>query len=243
VSVVALVPAAGRGERLGAGVPKALVPVAGIPLVVHAVGRLLAAGPVSAVVVAAPEAEVEAIRILVARFDGAVHVITGGAERSHSVRSALDHAQAVLPGVRYVLVHDAARAFTPVSVTEAVVSALVSGLPAVIPVLPVTDTVKQIDHRGVVLCTVDRFALRATQTPQGFTVDVLRRAHDAATDVATDDAGLVERIGIPVSTVPGHPHAMKITTPFDLGVAAAVLAEADRSTGSGRPFASGQEET
>lgn len=226
MSVVALVPAAGRGERLGAGIPKALVAVAGEPLVVHAVRRLLAARMVSHVVVAAPESEVEAIRLLVAHFGDDVHVIAGGAERSHSVRFALDRAQALLPALEYVLVHDAARAFTPPSVIDSVVAALADGAEAVIPVLPVADTIKQIDDDGVVARTVDRSSLRAVQTPQGFTVDVLRRAHDAATGTATDDAGLVERIGVPVVTVAGHPHAMKITTPFDLGVAGALLIDA-----------------
>ena len=94
-----------------------------------------------------------------------------------------------------------------------------AGAPAVIPVLPVTDTIKQVDAAGVVTATVDRSSLRAVQTPQGFAVDVLRRAHASAGDAATDDAILVERLGIPVRTVEGHLHALKITTPFDLAVA------------------------
>lgn len=119
-----------------------------------------------------------------------------------------------------MLVHDAARAFTPASVISAVVAAVSAGAPAVVPVLPVTDTVKRVDSAGVVVATPDRADLRIVQTPQGFLVDVLCRAYDAYPDDATtDDAGLVERLGVPVATIPGHPHAMKITTPFDLAVA------------------------
>ncbi|MCP2262478.1 2-C-methyl-D-erythritol 4-phosphate cytidylyltransferase (EC 2.7.7.60) [Streptoalloteichus tenebrarius] len=224
VTVVALVPAAGRGERLGAGRPKALVPVRGEPLLTHAVRGLLSSGSVDHVVVAAPPAEVEGVADLLRPLGPAVHVVAGGAERTDSVALALDAALGVAPDAGIVLVHDAARAFTPPSVVREVVDAVARGASAVVPVLPVADTVKQVDADGRVVGTPDRSALRAVQTPQGFTVDLLRRAHAAAEGAATDDAGLVERLGEPVATVPGHPHAMKITTPFDLAVAEAVLA-------------------
>ncbi|AHH93804.1 2-C-methyl-D-erythritol 4-phosphate cytidylyltransferase [Kutzneria viridogrisea] len=220
MSVVALVPAAGRGERLGAELPKALVPVCGAPLLVHAVRGLLAAGCVQHVVVAAPAAHLDVVTEALAVFAPAVHVVPGGGERSDSVRLALDEAMTRVPDASVVLVHDAARAFTPPEVVRAVVDAVRAGSAAVIPVLPVADTVKQVDADGLVVATPDRSALRVVQTPQGFEPALLRRAHEGATG-ATDDAGLVERLGEPVHTVPGHPHAMKITTPFDL-----VLAEA-----------------
>jgi 2-C-methyl-D-erythritol 4-phosphate cytidylyltransferase len=221
MSVVALVPAAGRGERLGGRVPKALVPVRGEPLLVHAVRGLLAAGCVDRVVVAAPAADLDtAIGALAAAGLDAL-VVAGGPSRTESVRLAL-HA-AGEPTV--VLVHDAARAFTPGEVIRSVVAAVTAGAPAVIPVLPVADTVKQVDASGVVVDTPDRVGLRVVQTPQGFAAEVLRRAYEASQNgAATDDAGLVERIGVPVSTVPGHPNAMKITTPLDLAIAEAVLA-------------------
>jgi 2-C-methyl-D-erythritol 4-phosphate cytidylyltransferase len=150
-------------------------------------------------------------------------VVAGGANRTESVRLALHAALAELPDTRIVVVHDAARAFTPAEVVRAVVAEVDRGAPAVVPVLPVADTVKRVDESGIVVGTPDRAGLRVVQTPQGFDVDVLRRAHDSAGDSATDDAGLVERLGIPVTTVAGHPYAMKITTPFDLAVAEAVL--------------------
>jgi len=224
MSVVALVPAAGRGDRLGAGLPKALVPVGGVPLLVHAVNGLLASGRVHRVVVAAPPSDVDTVTAALAPAGAAVHVVAGGSERTESVRLALDAALSGLPDTRVVLVHDAARAFTPPEVVCSVVDAVLAGGRAVVPVLPVADTVKQVGPDGRVVGTPDRSVLRAVQTPQGFDVDLLRRAHDPAVALAaTDDAGLVERLGEEVSTVPGHPYAMKITTPFDLAVAEAVL--------------------
>ncbi|MEJ2857358.1 MULTISPECIES: 2-C-methyl-D-erythritol 4-phosphate cytidylyltransferase [unclassified Saccharothrix] len=225
MGVVALVPAAGRGERLGHGVPKALVPVDGVPLLVRAVRGLFAAGCVRHVVIAAPPSDVDTVRTVTAPLapaDGAVRVLAGGAERSDSVRLALELALREFPDTDVVLVHDAARAFTPPQVIKAVVDAVRAGHPAVIPVLPVADTVKQVDADGVVVATPDRSALRVVQTPQGFDARTLLRAHESGLH-ATDDAGLVERLGVPVTTVPGHPDALKITTPFDLAVAEALL--------------------
>ena len=92
-----------------------------------------------------------------------------------------------------------------------------------IPVLPVVDTVKRVDATGAVLGTVDRAPLRAVQTPQGFSHATLLAAHAAADIDATDDAGLAERIGVVVHTVPGREEALKVTRPFDLVVAEALL--------------------
>jgi 2-C-methyl-D-erythritol 4-phosphate cytidylyltransferase len=226
MSVVALVPAAGRGERLGESVPKALVPVRGVPLLVHAVRGLLAArapgsaGCVQHVVVAAPVSEVDTMRDALAAAGLPALVVAGGSSRTESVRLALDAAGAAT----VVLVHDAARAFTPPEIIYNVVSAVAAGAPAVIPVLPVADTVKRVDAAGMVVGTPDRSELRVVQTPQGFTADVLRRAYATyPDDSTTDDAGLVERLGIPITTTPGHPFAMKITTSFDLALAATMF--------------------
>lgn len=223
---VALVPAAGRGERLGAGGPKALVRIHGLPMVTHAVRGLLTAGCVRHVVVAAPLSAQDVMVAALAEFGDEVSVVPGGADRTESVRLALRAALVTVPDTTIVLVHDAARAFTPPALVRSVTAAVAAGAPAVVPVLPVTDTVKRVDADGVVVETPSRVDLRAVQTPQGFAVDVLRRAYEAAdvsANTATDDAGLVERIGVPVRTVPGDIAAMKITTPFDLAVAEAVL--------------------
>jgi 2-C-methyl-D-erythritol 4-phosphate cytidylyltransferase len=223
MSVVALVPAAGRGERLGFGVPKALVPVGGEPLLVHAVRGLLSSGRIDQVVVAAPVSHLDSMVVALSRGAVEALVVPGGPSRTGSVRLAMHEAGAA---ATVILVHDAARAFTPVEVIVAVIERVLNGAPAVVPVLPVADTVKQVDSDGVVVATPERADLRIVQTPQGFSADVLRRAYAAHPDDATtDDAGLVERLGIPVATIPGHPHALKITTPFDLTVAEAVFAK------------------
>ena len=122
-----------------------------------------------------------------------------------------------------MLVHDAARALTPPELIESVAAAGRGGLPAVIPVLPVIDTIKQVGPDEVVHGTVDRSVLRSVQTPQGFRHDVLAEAHASATDPLTDDAGLVEKAGIPVTCVPGSELALKITRPLDLVLAEALL--------------------
>ncbi|MET8356784.1 2-C-methyl-D-erythritol 4-phosphate cytidylyltransferase [Micromonospora sp. NPDC005171] len=217
--VAVLVPAAGAGVRLGPGRPKALRLLAGEPLLVHAVRRLAAAPSVHTIVVAAPVAEVQAVRELLAPV-APVIVVPGGAERQASVAAAL---AAVPAGPTIVLVHDAARALTPPELVESVAAAVRGGCDAVIPVLPVVDTIKEVGADEVVLGTVDRSALRAVQTPQGFRRAVLSAAHAAAGDPLTDDAGLVEKQGVRVTCVPGSEYAVKITRPFDLALAEHLL--------------------
>lgn len=215
MTIAAIVAAAGRGERLGAEVPKALLPVAGRPLVVHAVRMLREAG-VETIVVAAPS---QALEEMTAVLPDAV-VVAGGATRQESVRLAL----AALPAtIDVVLVHDAARGLAPVSVAAAVIAALNDGADAVVPVVPLADTVKEVDATGGVVRTVDRSALRAIQTPQGFRRSVLEKAHAepvaAGSIAATDDAALVEALGVRVATVAGAAEALKVTTPADVRVA------------------------
>jgi len=213
--VAVLVPAAGAGLRLGPGGPKALRELAGEPLLVHAVRRLCAAASIGQVVVAAPADSLDAVRALLSAVAPVV-VVAGGASRQLSVAAALAAAD---PALEIVLVHDAARALAPPALIERVAAAVRAGSPAVIPVLPVIDTIKQVDDAGRVVGTVDRAVLRTVQTPQGFRRDVLVAAHAAAVDEHTDDAGLAEKIGVPVHTVDGDEAAMKITRPADLRLA------------------------
>jgi 2-C-methyl-D-erythritol 4-phosphate cytidylyltransferase len=217
--VAVLVAAAGSGVRLGPGGPKALRLLADEPLLVHAVRRIAAAPSVGAVVVAAPPDDVEAVAALLAPV-APVIVVAGGAHRQESVGAAL---AAVPPDLPFVLVHDAARALAPPDLFEAVAAALRAGASAVIPVLPVVDTIKEVGPDEEVRGTVDRARLRAVQTPQGFRRDVLAAAHAAAVDPLTDDAGLAEKLGVRVDCVPGSDHALKITRPFDLTLAAHLL--------------------
>ena len=200
--------------------------LAGEPLLVHAVRRLVASQSVAQVVVAAPPQARDDVLHLLAPVIAppALTVVPGGQTRQASVAAAL----AVVPDdIDIVLVHDAARALVPVELVDRVAAAVRAGHDAVIPVLPVVDTVKRVDAHGYVTGTVDRAPLRAVQTPQGFRHQVLRRAYhevgESEQGQVTDDAGLVERLGIRVYTVPGSPHAMKITHPSDLQVAESLL--------------------
>jgi 2-C-methyl-D-erythritol 4-phosphate cytidylyltransferase len=218
--VAVIVAAAGAGVRLGPGGPKALRPLRGEPLLVHAVRRVAAAPSVGTIVVAGPAPDVADICNLLAPVC-AVTVVAGGVTRQESVSAAL---AALPPGPDIVLVHDAARAFAPPSLIESVAAAVRAGHDAAIPVLPVVDTVKEVSADGVVLGTIERAALRSVQTPQGFRRAVLVAAHAAAVDPLTDDAGLVEKLGVRVTCVPGSERALKITRPFDLAVAEVLLA-------------------
>ena len=189
-----------------------------MPLLVHAVRRLRECASVGPVVVAAPAAWVSAFEGLLAGCDAVV--VPGGAERQDSVLAAL---AALPPEVGLVLVHDAARAFVPAVVVERVIRALRDGAAAVVPVVAVADTVKRVDVNGSVLTTVPREDLRSAQTPQGFRRTVLEAAHASAPRGLTDDAAMVESAGIEVHTVEGSPEAFKVTTPFDLRIARALV--------------------
>jgi 2-C-methyl-D-erythritol 4-phosphate cytidylyltransferase len=235
--VAVLVPAAGSGSRLGPGEPKALRELGGAWLLVHAIRRIGAAPSVGCVVVAAPVGRVAEVRAALAaetppHLD--LRVDEGGPTRRESVLAALI---AMPPGYAVVLVHDAARAFAPTDLIERVAAAVRDGHDAVVPVLPMVDTVKQVDPGGYVVRTVDRSDLRSVQTPQGFRVEVLRAAHDAADRMAvpdgaapaTDDAGLVERVGGRVFCVAGAEEAAKITHPADLARAELAIPPAGRT--------------
>ncbi|MFF9362682.1 2-C-methyl-D-erythritol 4-phosphate cytidylyltransferase [Streptomyces griseoluteus] len=229
--VAAVIPAAGRGVRLGPGAPKALRALNGTPMLIHAIRALAASRHVSLVVVVAPPdgaAEVKSLldaHALPERTD--FLVVPGGESRQESVRLGLD---ALPPAYDVVLVHDAARPLVPVDTVDTVVEAVRDGAPAVVPALPLADTVKEVEPAAVpgepepVLGTPVRARLRAVQTPQGFDRTTLIRAHETVTEDVTDDASMVERLGERVVTVPGHEEAFKVTRPLDLVLAEAVLA-------------------
>jgi 2-C-methyl-D-erythritol 4-phosphate cytidylyltransferase len=215
MSVTAVLVAAGSGSRLGADVPKAFVEVGGRTLLEHAVARFAAHPEVRDVVVAAPAELVGSAAELVP----SARVVPGGATRQESVARGL---AALAPDVDAVLVHDVARAFVPAAVIDRVLVALSSGAVAVVPTVPVADTIRSVDG-GVLGGVVDRSRLAAVQTPQGFARTVLVAAHRAAVDPgATDDASLVEATGVAVVAVPGAPEAFKITVPLDLALAGLV---------------------
>lgn len=220
MTTVAVVPAAGSGQRLAAGAPKAFVNLAGRPMLERAIAGLRNSGVVDSIVVAVPPSRTDEAKLV---FGGEALIVAGGADRTESVRAAL----AAVGDADYVLVHDAARALTPPSLVARVVRALEAGHSAVVPGLPVADTIKAVDANGAVLGTPERAGLRAIQTPQGFHIDVLRRAYARAGDGGfTDDASMVEQAGGQVQVVDGDPLAFKITTPLDLVLAEAILAGA-----------------
>ena len=189
---VAVVPAAGSGERLAAGVPKAFYQLDGRTLVERAVDGLLKSGVVDRVVVAVPADRTDRAKLILGRD---ATVVAGGANRVESVCAGLEAvADPEIPD--FVLVHDAARALTPPDLVIRVVESLRAGHLAVIPALPLSDTVKVVDANGAVLGTPERAGLRAVQTPQGFATDLLLQAYQqAGTADFTDDASLVEHIG------------------------------------------------
>ncbi|MFD7082513.1 2-C-methyl-D-erythritol 4-phosphate cytidylyltransferase [Streptomyces sp. NPDC002181] len=229
----AVIPAAGRGVRLGPGAPKALRAIGGTPMLIHAVRAMARSRAVSLVVVVAPSDGAAEVRRLVDEHTlpdrTEILVVPGGETRQDSVRAGL----AALPAdITSVLIHDAARPLVPVDTVDSVVEAVRDGSPAVVPALPLADTVKEVEPGGPgeaepVVATPERARLRAVQTPQGFDLTTLVRAHEAIAvdgEGATDDAGMVERLGITVMVVPGHEEAFKVTRPLDLVLAEAVLA-------------------
>lgn len=223
--VAALVLAAGRGERIRAAEPKAFLPLAGRPLVVHAIEALAACEAIDAIVPVLPASELERASgwalgpVARRKLEPAV---AGGAERQDSMRAGL----AVLPpSVGLVAVHDAARSLVlPGDVARVVAAAARSG--AALLAVPVRDTLKRA-AAGRVAATVPREDLWAAQTPQVFRTALLREALDKAEAEGfrgTDDAQLVERLGAPVEIVEGDPGNLKITWPADLAWAEAALA-------------------
>lgn len=203
----AIIAAAGSGERFGAGMPKAFVQLAGRTLLEHAFRSLSAV--VDEVVITSPAGWESKVREIVGE---SARIVTGGATRSESISNALE---AVSPNVDYILVHDAARALATSDLAERVLNELIAGEVAVIPALPVIDTIKSITGDGYVSLTPDRRNLRSVQTPQGFTRALLMRAHATGAD-ATDDAALVETLGERVKVIEGEARALKITRSEDI---------------------------
>ncbi|MEU4948760.1 2-C-methyl-D-erythritol 4-phosphate cytidylyltransferase [Streptomyces lavendulae] len=229
----AVIPAAGRGVRLGPGAPKALRALGGTPMLIHAVRAMARSRAVSLVVVVAPSDSTAEVRHLLDEHAlperTEILVVPGGDTRQESVRAGLD---ALPADITSVLIHDAARPLVPVDTVDSVVEAVRDGAPAVVPALPLADTVKEVEPGAPgrpepVVATPERARLRAVQTPQGFDLATLLRAHEAIAvsgEGATDDAGMVERTGVTVVVVPGHEEAFKVTRPLDLVLAEAVLA-------------------
>jgi len=216
MSTWAVLVAAGRGERLGAGRPKAFARLAGRPLLAESLLRLEACDRLEAIVVVCPK-EWEEPAILLAEELGCGKVaaaVTGGPSRAESVRlgvAEVPHYAAA------VLVHDAARPFLPYEVIERVLSALGEGWDGAVPGLPVADTIKRVEGE-LVIETLPREALVAVQTPQAFAAPVLRAALQGEIAAASDCSSLVEARGGRVKVVPGDRRLLKVTTAEDLAL-------------------------
>ncbi len=216
----AIVPAGGHGARMGSRRPKQYLRLGRAPILVATLRALGRARSLAGIVVAVPAAHVAATRRLLARarVPKILDVVAGGADRQESVWRAL---QRVPEDARFVVVHDAVRPFVTADLVERVRAAAAGG--AATCGMPVRDTVKRVTD-GAVAATVPRQGLWLTQTPQAFARDLLWEAHDKARRdgfAGTDDAVLVERLGMPVAMVPGLAQNLKITTPDDLRTARA----------------------
>jgi 2-C-methyl-D-erythritol 4-phosphate cytidylyltransferase len=220
-----IVLAAGSGDRLGLDVPKAFVPIAGSPMLARTLASALECPGIATVVVAAPAGWEERARGIVGP-GLARAVVSGGRTRQASVRAAL---AAVEPGTRAIVCHDAARPLASPELFAAVLDAL-QGWDGVVPVVPMSDTVKRV-REGLVEGTEPREALALAQTPQAFVAEALRDAHARADRdgvKVTDDAAALELAGYRVRAIDGEPGNFKVTTAVDLARAEAVVAELAR---------------
>lgn len=213
-----VIPAAGSGRRMG-GVPKPFLELLGEPLLLHALRPFLADPLVRAVVVAFGADDAADPPGWLKGLDERVRIVRGGQTRAHSVRNALE----AIPGdVDVVVVHDAARPLASSTVVSACIEIAAGGQGAVAG-CPAVDTIKEVDADRRVVSTPDRSRLWQAQTPQAFPAEVLRRAYQGDVRDATDDASLVERLGVPVRMVDAGPTNLKITRPGDVALAEAIL--------------------
>jgi 2-C-methyl-D-erythritol 4-phosphate cytidylyltransferase len=217
-----IVPAAGSGSRSGSSMPKQYVPLLGVPMLRHTLERFHRFAACLEIVVAI-DAEFRSEAEQCVEGLDRVMLTEGGTERQHSIANAIARLRS---HASIVLVHDAARPCVSHQLIERVVQAAAEH-GAVLPVMPINDTVKQVDEQGRVVQTIPRGELRTAQTPQGFERDLLKKAYAHAAEhgiAATDDASLVEALGEDVWTVDGEAENIKITLPTDFVRAEELLA-------------------
>ena len=217
-----LIAAAGSGRRMGADRNKLLLPLAGRPVIAWTLAAAMAADRIRWIGIVGQDVDRDEILALVQGAPKPVVWIQGGITRQDSVLRGL----AGLPaGAEHVLIHDGARCLVEPALFDRCAERVEAGV-ALIAATPVTDTIKRVDAEGGIRGTPDRSELWAAQTPQGFQVQQLQQGHDRAREQGwsvTDDASLYERLGWPVQVLDAGPSNIKVTTPFDLTVAEAVL--------------------
>jgi 2-C-methyl-D-erythritol 4-phosphate cytidylyltransferase len=224
---IAIIPAAGSGSRFGGQIPKQFVEIAGAPVIVHTLRRFDECDEIGAIIIALRPEEIERFELSLPAHGirKPVLLVGGGAERGDSILNALEAAKEFRPEI--VAVHDAVRPFvTPERISAVIARAREIG--AAILALPATDTIKEVEN-GLIRRTIDRRVIWRAQTPQAFRYDLLLRANEEAraaglpSATVTDDAFLVERLGLAVAVVEGSPNNIKITTPEDLILAEKLL--------------------
>lgn len=219
---IAIIPAAGSGARFGGQIPKQFVEIAGAPIIIHTLRRFDECDEIGAMVIALRQDELERFKLSLPRYDirKPVRLVAGGAERSDSILNALGAASEFQPEI--VAIHDAVRPFvTPEQISSVIARAREIG--AAILALPATDTIKEVEN-GLIRRTIDRRRIWRAQTPQAFRRELLLRANEEAratnlpSAMVTDDAFLVEHLGLPVAVVEGSASNIKITAPEDLAL-------------------------
>ena len=218
-----IIVAGGSGSRMQSALPKQFLMLGGLPVVARTINTFAEALPSADIVVVLPEAHIPLWRNLEARFDVAPHrCVAGGAERFHSVKCGIE---ALGSDVEYIAVHDGVRALVSKRlIIRTLLDAEKSG--ATIPVIEVADSFRRVD--GAESHIVPRSELRAVQTPQIFSAELLRRAYEQPFDSSfTDDASVVEAMGHPISLVDGERSNLKLTTPEDLGWAEFYLSKSE----------------
>ena len=225
MKTVAIIPAGGAGRRMGGGVPKQFLPLAGIPVLVRTLQAFQRSPFIDEIFLAVPEGDIAAVRHDIVEVYGLSKiglVLPGGVERQDSVGKALAHLR---DDHGIVIVHDAVRPFVTGDLIRQVVAAA-EGHGAAVAGIPIRDTVKRVGAPGVVVETVERKGLGLAQTPQAFHRKLICTAYERAVQdgfVGTDDASLVERLGISVRMIPGDHDNIKITTPEDLALGGIIL--------------------
>ncbi len=221
-----LIVAAGSGSRMGADCNKLLLPLAGRPVLAWTLDAACSADEIEWIGIVGQPQDRPSIMLMVEGREKPFDWINGGATRQESVQFGL----AGLPSTaKAVLIHDGARCLVEPDLINRCAEAAASGDSA-IAATPVTDTIKRVNDQGFIAGTPERKELWAAQTPQGFSVDELRQAHQQALIngwSVTDDASLFERLGLPVRIIESGPSNIKVTTPFDLIIAEAVIALRD----------------
>ena len=216
-NAAALIVAAGRGVRAGSGnVPKQYQPLAGTPILARTLATFLAHPAVDRVLVVIANGDEEIYRSVAPRHDNLMAPVIGGETRQDLVRNGLAALAGAAPA--RVLIHDAARPFASPALIGRVVAAL-GNADAVVPAVPVANTLKRVDNAGRVSATVPRDGLQAAETPQGFAFDAILAAHNKARDARqrfTDDAAVAEWAGLPVIAVAGDAGNVKLTTAHDI---------------------------